>query len=221
MTMDFLWHERPKPARGPKAALTPAQITDVAIAIADAEGLGGLSMQRVAAELGYTKMSLYRYFPDKSEMVAAMLERAIGTPPELSEAPDTGWRTALTGWATELLSRYLAHAWALEASVGDRPIGPHELGWMEVALKVLPGALSGGERMDAVATVAGHVRAIASQKGGEAQLIQAMGLVLREHADRFPAVAAAMADPGVPDQAFGFGLERILDGLEVLLRRRV
>ena len=220
MTAEFLWHERPKPTRGPKPALTLDQIADAAIAVADAEGLAAVSMQRVAADLGYTKMSLYRYVPGKAELVAAMLERAIGEPPPPG---DHGWRAALTAWAARLLARYLQHPWALAATAGARPIGPHELDWMERALRVLPEGLTGAERMDAVATVAGHVRMIAGQAGQrESELGAVIGLVLREHADRFPAVAAAMADIGAHggDQAFAFGLERLLDGVEALIGSR-
>ena len=71
MTGDFFWAPRPRPTRGPKPALTLGQIADAAIAVADAEGLAAVSMQRVAADLGYTKMSLYRYLPGKAELVAA------------------------------------------------------------------------------------------------------------------------------------------------------
>ncbi|GAA0511209.1 TetR family transcriptional regulator [Paractinoplanes deccanensis] len=217
----FFWEERPRATRGPKAALTLDQIADAAIAVADAEGLAAVSMQRVAAELGFTKMSLYRYLPGKTELVALMLERAIGVPPALDAA---GWREALTAWAEALLRRYEAHRWALEATTGGRPIGPHELAWMESALAVLPPGLSGAERMDAVAVLAGQVRMIAGQAGtAESELAATIELVLREHAERFPALAAAVADAaerGGRDQAFGFGVGRILDGIEVLLRAR-
>jgi AcrR family transcriptional regulator len=222
MTAEFLWQERARPARGPKPAFTLEQIADAAIAIADAEGLAAVSMQRVAADLGYTKMSLYRYLPGKAELVAAMLERSMGEPPEL---PATGWREALTAWAGALLARYEGHAWALEASTGGRAVGPHEMGWLERALAVLPAGLTGAERMDVVATVAGQVRMVAAQgDGGEAGLTAAIGLVLRERADRYPAVAAAVSDliqHGGGDRALQFGLDRILDGLEVLIRARV
>ena len=220
MTADFFWAPRPRPTRGPKPALTLDQIADAAIAIADAEGLAAVSMQRVAAVLGYTKMSLYRYLPGKAEMTAAMLERGIGAPPELP----AGWRAALTEWAERLHARYAGHVWAIEATVGDRPIGPNEMGWLECGLAALPAGLTGAERLDAMATVAGHVRMIAGQGGGaEAQLAAAIGLVLREHADRFPAVAAAVgevAEQGGADQALRFGLERILDGLQALISSR-
>lgn len=223
MTTEFLWHERSRPTRGPKPALRLEQIADIAIAIADAEGLAAVSMQRVAAELGYTKMSLYRYLPGKAELVAAMLERAIGEPPAGGPG-EIGWRAALTDWAERLLDRYLRHPWGLAATAGSRLIGPNELGWMERALGVLPAGLTGAERMDAVATLAGHVRMIAGQSGQrESELGATIALVLREHADRFPAVAAAMADIGAhggTDEAFGFGLARILDGIEILIDRR-
>src|SRR4051794_8780616 len=111
MTVEFLWHGRSRPTRGPKPALTLDRITDAAIAVADAEGLATLSMQRVAAELGYTKMSLYRYLPGRAELIAAMVERGIGPPPGLTAA---GWREALTEWAEALLTRFTGHAWALE-----------------------------------------------------------------------------------------------------------
>jgi AcrR family transcriptional regulator len=220
MTADFLWQERAKPTRGPKPALTLDKIADAAIAIADAEGLDAVSMQRVAADLGYTKMSLYRYLPGKSELVAVMIERAIGEPPELRA--EDGWRAGLSAWAAALLTAMGGHAWAQEATTGPRPIGPNELGWTEQALRVLPHALNGAERMDTVATVAGHVRMIAGQnvqKAPEASLLTAMA----EHADRYPAVAAAMADimaTGGMDEAFDFGLERILDGLQMLIASR-
>jgi hypothetical protein len=96
---------------------------------------------------------------------------------------------------------------------------------MEAALTVLPPGLTGAERLDTVATLAGHVRMIAGQAGSrESDLTATIGLVLRHHADRFPAVAAAVADlaeHGGGDDAFRFGLDRILDGLEVLVRQRV
>ncbi|GAA4590087.1 AcrR family transcriptional regulator [Actinoplanes octamycinicus] len=214
--MDFLWQERAGGRRGPKPALTLEAIADAAIAVADAEGLAAVSMQRVATDLGYTKMALYRYLPGKTELVAVMLERAMGAPPVL---PSEGWRDALTVWADRLLSVFVAHPWALEASTGKRPVGPHEIGWMEVALAALPAGLTGAERMDTVAVLAGQARALAVQPD-ESSMITA----LTEHAARFPAVTAALADmaaQGGQDQAFSFGLERILDGLETLLTQRV
>ncbi|MFI1994291.1 TetR/AcrR family transcriptional regulator C-terminal domain-containing protein [Actinoplanes sp. NPDC020271] len=214
--MDFLWQENPGGRRGPKKALTLAAIADAAILVADAEGLAAVSMQRVAADVGFTKMALYRYLPGKSELVAVMLERGMGVPPAL---PSEDWRAALTLWAESLISVFVAHPWAIEASTGTRPIGPNELTWMESALARLPEGLTGAERMDAVAVIASLARSLVVQPQ-EAGLITA----ITEHAARFPAISAAIADTaahGGQDKAFHFGLGRILDGLETLITQRV
>lgn len=225
MTAEFLWRRRTRPTRGPKPALSLERIADTAISIADADGLAAVSMQRVAAELGFTKMSLYRYLPGKAELVALMVERAIGQPPEV----DTGdWRAALQQWAQRLLAAYLRHPWALEATVGPRPIGPNELGWMERAVAAMAATgLTGAERLDAIAVLAGYARTIAEQAGAtdrpEAQLTAQITTLLREHGDRFPALAATMtsaATEGPQEHAFTFGLDRILDGLQLLIAQR-
>jgi AcrR family transcriptional regulator len=225
MNVDLLWDGPPPRTRGPKAALTLDRIADAAIAVADAEGLDAVSMQRVAAELGYTKMSLYRYLPGKAELIAVMLERGLGEPP----APGDGsnWRDLLTAWCRALLTTYAAHPWAAEATMRPRPIGPHEMAWLERALAVLPAGLTGSERLDTVAVLALHTRALAAQTAHavqEAEFAAGVGAVVMRHAERFPAVAAAIADAAGGegrDQAFEYGIARILDGVEVLLRRRV
>ncbi|MFG2713495.1 TetR/AcrR family transcriptional regulator [Streptomyces goshikiensis] len=251
----LLWGPPAKPARGPKRGLTLDGIALAGVGIADAEGLGGVSMQRVAAELAVTKMALYRYVPGKAELVALMVEAALPDPAELDEGLEAaaaagaasaggGWREQIGVWARGLYEGFRAHPWLLEATVGARVMGPRELGWMERALAALDGCgLSGAEAMDSVVLVAGHVRGIAEQEramaggagagaggaggvGGErpdAQLVVMLGEVLRTHGDDYPALAAALgsvARQGGQDQALLYGLERILDGLGLLVERR-
>ena len=224
MAVEFLWGERAERTRGPKPKLSLDQIADAAIAIADAEGLAAVSMQRVAADLGYTKMSLYRYLPGKTELVALMVERALGEPPPLA---GHDWRAALAEWCRLLLAGFVRHPWTLEATVGVRPLGPHEVGWMESALTVLAGTpLTGGERLDAMVLLVGHARMLAEQTAAghpEEDLSAVIATVIAEHGDRFPQLKSAMAEAaatGGQNQAFHFGLERILDGLETLIRSR-
>jgi AcrR family transcriptional regulator len=225
VTFDFLWEGRAQPTRGPKPTLSLERIADTAIAIADVEGLGAVAMQRVAADLGFTKMSLYRYVPGKAELVALMVERAIGEPPSIDT---TDWRAGLKEWACHLLAAYLRHPWAIEAILGPRPLGPNELGWLECAVNILSGTgLIGSERLDAIAVLAGHVRSIAQQalvsRQPEGDIAATIGERLRRHGDRFPALVATMtaaAADGGQDQAFEFGLYRILDGLGILIAQR-
>lgn len=171
------------------------------------------------------KMSLYRYAPGKSELLALMLDQALGEPPEFTPAADSDdWRAELRSWALAMATSLLNHPWSLTLAVGIRPFGPNELGWTEAGLRALRSTdLSGAARLDVVALVAGHVRAITQQSAGsqdpdvESGYVKVMGEILERHGDRYPEVTAAFADAaGSDDQnnALEFGLDRILDGIE-------
>ncbi|MFG3442528.1 TetR/AcrR family transcriptional regulator [Nonomuraea sp. NPDC047897] len=224
----LLWGPHPTPTRGPKPALSLDRIARAGIEIADADGLAGLSMQRVAGLLGYTKMSLYRYVPGKAELVALMVETAIGDPPPKAGAAGDGWRERLTAWTRAMAVLFQRHPWLLDAMVGPRVLGPRELAWTEQAIAALDDTgLAGAERLDAVVLLSGHVRSIAQQaraaepaRGAEAQFVAILGDLLREHGDRYPALTGALAHQAGQDRALDFGLHRILDGLDVLITRR-
>src|SRR5262245_7471646 len=62
---------RPEPG-GRRPRFTRQQIAAVALAIADAEGFGAVSMRRVAAELGAGTMTLYYYVRSKDELLDLM-----------------------------------------------------------------------------------------------------------------------------------------------------
>ncbi|MBT2447995.1 TetR/AcrR family transcriptional regulator [Streptomyces sp. ISL-43] len=246
----LLWGPPAKPARGPKRGLTLEGIAGAGVALADTEGLAGASMQGVAGQLAVTKMALYRYVPGKAELVALMVEAAMPDPSALDgRAAGEGWRERLEAWARGLLAGFRAHPWLLEATVGARVMGPREVGWMERALAALDGCgLTGAEGVDAVVLLSGHVRGIAEQEramgggagsgagasrdagaggvmgeGPDAQLVTALGEVMRVHGERYPSLRAALAsvaEHGGQDQALDFGLERILDGLGLLMAER-
>ncbi|WP_405800622.1 TetR/AcrR family transcriptional regulator [Streptomyces sp. NBC_01506] len=229
-TARLLWGPRAKPTRGPRPTLDLDRIARAGIEIADPEGLSAVSMQRVAAQLGVTKMALYRYVPGKAELVALMVEAAIGPPPAVAEQP-ADWRAQLENWAHGLLAAFRRHPWALDAVVGPRIMGPAELAWTERAVSALDGTgLTGAERMDAVVLLVGHVRGITQQARAagpegspEAQLNAVLGDLMRAHGERFPALGAALASTdqsGGQDQAWEFGLRCILDGLAVLIDQR-
>ncbi|ONM50596.1 TetR/AcrR family transcriptional regulator [Nocardia donostiensis] len=237
--LELLWGASARPKRGPKPSLSVAGIVAEAMALADAEGLAGLSMQRLADRLGNTKMSLYRYVPGKAELTALMLEAAIGVPPELESEPPaaekTGplaaepWRAGLHAWAAATFERYRKHPWVLELLVGVRPLGPNEMGWMEAALRVLADTpLTGPERLDTIVVLNGHVRSLAQQTMGsdttEEGFTQGMAAAMELAGDRFPQLTAALTAPeqfaAQRDDALDFGIERILDGVGALMAQR-
>ncbi|WP_055490382.1 TetR/AcrR family transcriptional regulator [Streptomyces sp. TP-A0356] len=226
----LLWGPRPKPARGPRPKLDLDGIARAGIEIADSDGLAEVSMQRVAAQLGVTKMALYRYVPGKAELVALMVDAAIGPYPA-ARARRGGWREQLEEWARQLITVFGRHSWALDATVGPRIPGPGELSWLEHAVAALDGTgLSGAERIDAAVLLVGHVRAITQQARAagpagdpEAQLGAFLGDLMQAHGERFPALTGALASAAQSDgqdQAWEFGLQRILDGLAALIDKR-
>lgn len=218
---DILWRPSSMPRRGPKPKHTLENIADTAITIADAEGLDAVTMQRVAARLGTTKMSLYRYVPGRAELDAVMLDRALGMPTAL---PDRDWRSALTTWARELHARVAARPWTVELSQRPHTPGPFELAWFETALGAMAGlSLRGGEKLDLLVLLVGHVMSIVRQDAQsstpEADLAAGLEPILDAHAVRYPHTAAAFTDAAAADareDAMRFGLERILAGVSTL-----
>ncbi|MGW5188653.1 TetR/AcrR family transcriptional regulator [Kribbella sp. NPDC004138] len=226
---ELLWGGPPARSRGPKPAITLAEIAAAGIAIADAEGLDAVSMQRIAGELPVTKMALYRHVPGKTELVAVMSDIAMGPPPDRADLP---WREALHTWALDLYDGFTRHPWLLQSTIGRRLLGPNELLWMERGLAALAGTgLTGGEQFDSILVVTSHVRNIAQQSSTfpgqttgltEEELQLSLAEILTAEAGRFPHLTAAMrTSAGSENQGLEFGLQRILDGLDLLVRGRI
>ena len=227
--LELLWCAPQRPRRGPKPSLSLDRIVTEAIALADADGLNAVSMQRLAERLGCAKMALYRYVPGKAELTALMLDISLGAPPPPTESGPDSWRTALRNWAHTIDDRYRAHPWTIELTAGARPLGPNELAWMEAALAPLADTgLSGAERLDTVVLVNGHVRSLVQQTSGtgteeaEDEMGRQVGAIVAAHAERFPEVVAAFADsdPTTRNAALDYGIDRILDGVAALIGQR-
>jgi AcrR family transcriptional regulator len=87
--------------------LSRERILDAALALVRENGLGALSMRRLAQELDVWPMSLYRYFHDKDELVAALADAAAQ---EIVSPEKNGpWREQigdLLGQARTILERH-------------------------------------------------------------------------------------------------------------------
>jgi AcrR family transcriptional regulator len=228
-TAALLWGLREPPRRGPRPGLTVEQIAAAAVEIADADGLDALSMQRIAAALGVTKMALYRYVAGKSDLTAVMIEAAVGEPPDLGVVPG-GWRARVEKFVALLVEAWRLHPWLPWATVGDRVMGPRELSWVESAVSTLDGTpLDGAERLDAVFVLFGHIRNTQSMSTAGTQPWTAdqrpspiMQRLLADHGDRYPALTQVFATSAgaSADNGREFGLHRLLDGLQLLVDQR-
>ncbi len=238
VSLELAWGLRERPAKGPRPGLSLERIVDAAVGLAAAEGLSAVSMGRVAKQLGASTMSLYRYVAAKDELYVLMLDAAAGAPPAPPE-PGTGWREALTRWARAQREMLRRNLWALRIPTAGPPATPNSLAWMDQGLGALAGTgLDEGEKLSVILLVNGFVRnetqlmadlAAANERTGATpeEVLGRYGRTVAKLVDpqRYPAVTRVLESgifeqPDDPDFEFVFGLERLLDGVEVLVRKR-
>jgi AcrR family transcriptional regulator len=136
--LDLLWGRRERGKRGPRPGLSAQAIVETAVRIADAEGLEAISMARVAAELGFTTMSLYRYVASKDELLQLMVNAsALGAESLVLEGDD--WRSRLRAWAIIQRDMLDLHPWITQMSMPVPPLGPNSLHFVERGLEALDG----------------------------------------------------------------------------------
>jgi AcrR family transcriptional regulator len=231
VSIETAWGRAPRARRGPKPALSLERVIDAAIEVAVSEGLGAVSMARVAEKVGTSTMSLYRYVAAKDELLALMVDRAVGRPPAASSGGKR-WRAGLERWAWGFHERLREHPWALGVPISGPPTTPNQVAWLESGLRSLADTgLAEAQKASVVLLLSGYVRSEATLTADLVatnptleSIMAGYPATLREltDGDRFPALHAVL-DAGVfdraddPDDEFRFGLDRILDGVDALI----
>ncbi len=242
-TLDLLWRRTAPEAparRGPKQGLSVDELIDKAVELADAEGLDAVSMRRVAQALGVVPMTLYTYVPDKSALLDLMLDHVYLCMPR-PDSTGRPWRQRLTAIAEENRELYVQHPWAAELSRSRPPLGPGQMTKYEHELRAFDGLGLDAVETDAALTyllgfVQASARAAADARAAvrdsaqtDAQWWAVNGPLLERvfDADAYPTAARIGAVAGEaqgaaydPCRAYQFGLERVLDGLGVLIEQR-
>ncbi|MCX4823900.1 TetR/AcrR family transcriptional regulator [Streptomyces sp. NBC_01142] len=234
-SLELLWGTGERPTRGPKPGLTLDRIVTTAIEVADAEGLAAVSMRRLSTELGTGTMSLYRYVPGKAELLDLMLDRVQGVPPTAAQPePDADWRAAVERLARAHLELFRAHPWLLNINQSRAVLGPHTVRGLELSLAALQGmGLSDPELISVIITVQSFVYGMARMEIQTVEAARETGLSDEDFwgnqqpflekammSGEFPLMAALSEDAFGEFDHFGFGLRRLVDGLEVLVRQR-
>lgn len=238
-SLALLWGQPGKPGR---SGLSIGWIVEAAIRLADAEGVGAVSMRRLAADLGVGTMALYTHVPGKDAMLDVMFDAVLGelyrdAPPK--DRPG-GWQAGLRAVAEENWAHYKRHPWTLE--LGPRPaLGPNTIRKYDAELGPLDGiGLTFVEMNEALSLLLNHVTGVARIEWQLEQERRATGLsdaewwarhepLMTEATALMPyqlagrvGQAAAEAANGLydPKLAFTFGLDRIIDGIGVLVAKR-
>ncbi|PKV83213.1 TetR family transcriptional regulator [Streptomyces sp. TLI_146] len=220
----MVW-ERPEPPERPMPApLSRERIVQAAIQLADADGLDGVSLRKVAAVLNVGPMRLYGYIATKEELLDLMVDAVHA---EIQPAGDS-WREVLRSLAETTRQAAHRHEWLADLLGGRPQLGPNTLASGEAVL-----AAMGGVDLDTVvpavaavnAYVIGAVRREITERRAERvsgmdqeQWQATFGPYLQRTFDtgRFPALASFVHDgPHLDaDQTFRTGLDFLLDGIE-------
>jgi AcrR family transcriptional regulator len=230
------WGLRTRAGKGPKPGLSLSRIVEAAVRIALSDGLAAVSMNRLATDLGTSPMSLYRYFSAKDELLVLMVDAAAGVPPPAEPGED--WRAGLTRWTWGYLNALRRHPWIVRVPISAPPLTPNQIVWLEDGLRVLGGtSLSGQEKMSVILMLSGFVRSwgtltadmmAAALAAGNTDAMVKYGTLLAKliEPERFPEVHKVVVagvlddDNDEGDDEFVFGLNRMLDGVEALMRGR-
>ncbi|WP_135453707.1 TetR/AcrR family transcriptional regulator C-terminal domain-containing protein [Mycobacterium sp. DL99] len=197
-------------------SISQTQLAAAALAVVDADGLGGLSMRTVARRLGLGTMSLYRYVADRDELEALVVDLVLG---EMDPGlPQGSARRQLVELAQRVHVAAAQHPAVVPLLLTHRHRSPASLRWGEMVLGVLTAAGYGGKRRvyafrAVLAYIFGaiEIEMLGSLTGPGTRTLAGLS------ADEYPLLSetAAVAHGIQPDEEFRRGLEILLRALDL------
>jgi AcrR family transcriptional regulator len=194
----------------------------------------------VAAELGFTTMSLYRYVASKDELLQLMWN-ASATGAEQLVLDGDGWRDRLRAWAVIQRDYLDRHPWLTQMPMAAPPVAPNSLIFVERGLQTMDGTgLADTDKLRVLGMLSSYTLSEARMANDAARAVQAAAKVaaaggepaplwtfdelLRELVDErtYPRLhRIAWTPPDGPElserEEFLFGVDRILDGVQALI----
>jgi AcrR family transcriptional regulator len=122
-------------SRGDRATLTRERVLRGAVSIADASGIGALTMRSLAQELGVKPMSLYHYVANKDEILDGIVD-LVFSEIDLPSA-DGDWRSEMRRRATSARRALRRHPWAIGLLESRSTPGPATLRHHDATLGTL------------------------------------------------------------------------------------
>lgn len=213
-----------------RAPLNLERTLQVALVVADDDGLEAVTMRRLARELGVEAASLYHHVNGKNqifdglvEVVAAEIERPT---------PSTDWRAAISQRANHTRAGLRRHPWAVSLMASRTSPGPATLGLLETGIRCFrEGGFSALQAAHAISVVDSYVRGFVLQEVNlpfrdEPELAAMTGDVMETFpASEFPYLFEMTLEhvlkPGYDyGREFDSGLKVVLDGVAALLVQR-
>lgn len=213
-----------RPGRTP---ITRQGIVDAALRVLEREGSEGLSMRRVAEEMGTGAASLYWHVASKDELIDLVVDR-VASEIEVPPPDPARWQDQLKTFAVEARRVFQRHRGVAALTLGRIPVGPNLVRWAEWSLALLRGAgipdriaAYGGDLMGLYLGAHAVEDAVGLQSPtGEDLPPEEIIRMIRSYweslpEDQFPNIHATLDDlfRGGPDERFELGVEVIIRGL--------
>jgi AcrR family transcriptional regulator len=212
MESDLIWMRPGKSGGGRPAGRTRAEITEAAVRVADRDGLDGLSMRNVAAELGTGAGSLYRYVDNHADLLDLMADHVCGEY-DLGE-PSGDWLADLVGLGLQAREIYRRHPWLAELTLTRPVVGPNGIDVTEHFFGALANhPATDAEKLVALGILNAVVAAAARSEASPVDVLRSARYVAHVAAQgNHPHLAALDPAPGDGDP-LPETLRRILTGL--------
>ena len=210
--------------------LSRDRVLAAAVALADRDGLDGLTMRRLADELDAGAMSLYYHVPNKQALLDGMVDTVFA---EIELPAGDEWKAAMRRRAISTRGALGRHRWAVGRMESTKDPGPADLRLHDAVLGCLRGAgFSVPMAVQAYSVLDAYIYGFALQEQGmpatpqdfaemAEQRVEEVQERMADAARLYPHLAEVVggyvAREGYSvEEAFTFGLDVILDGLEVL-----
>lgn len=207
-------------------ALTRERILDAALSIADAHGIGALSMRRLAGELGVDPMAIYHHLPGKEAVVSGVVERVFAGM-RVPDAEGKGWQERVRDFARAYRDLARSHPNLVREIVA----GAASSGTIETSEPLYAALEAAGFPPATVARAADAVVdyvngfALAEAGGPLGGADDRRGLLeLLENRPEGSVPAMRRVFGALPEEEmpadFGFGLDVVVSGIEAVAARR-
>ncbi|WP_232663167.1 TetR/AcrR family transcriptional regulator [Pseudonocardia sp. TRM90224] len=212
MEPELIWMRPEVSGVGRPPSRSRAEITEAAVRLADRDGLAGVSMRHVAAELGTGAGSLYRYVDNRDDLLDLMADHVYAEF-QLGE-PSGDWLSDLVAHGLQAREIFRRHPWLAELVLTRPVVGPNGIDVTEHFLAVLADhPAADGDKMVAMAMLNSVVAAAAQAEASPADMLRSARYIAHvAAAGKHPHLAALDLAPDGGDPLPG-ALRRILAGL--------
>jgi AcrR family transcriptional regulator len=210
-------------AAATRAPVSRQRAVELAVVVADGEGIEAVTMRRLARELGVEAASLYHYVSGKEEILDGLID-TVSTEIGIPSGTD-GWRPAIRQRAHNTRAVLRRHPWAVALMASRTTPGPATLRLLEAGIAYFrEDGFSVESAAHSISAVDSYVHGFVLQEvnlpfRNESELAAMTGAIMEQfpRADfpyLFELTIEHVLQPGYDyGNEFDVGLELVLDGV--------